>query len=80
MRRINKSAPVQKYFWGIKTHLFMSAIIILLIVSLLVAGSFLAAFIWGVKHQQFDDDYAPPLRILFDDKPTEIHSEKSQDL
>ncbi len=58
----------------------MSAIIILLIVSLLVAGSFLAAFIWGVKHHQFDDDYAPPLRILFDDKPTEINSEKSQDL
>jgi cbb3-type cytochrome oxidase maturation protein len=48
----------------------MSVIIILLIASISVAGGFLAAFIWGVKNHQFDDDYAPPLRILFDDKPT----------
>ena len=49
----------------------MSVIIILLIASISVAGLFLGAFLWGVKHHQFDDDYAPPLRILFDDKPSE---------
>lgn len=47
----------------------MSVIIVLLIVSLSVALVFLGAFLWGVKDHQFDDDYAPPRRILFDDPP-----------
>lgn len=47
----------------------MSVIIILLIVSISVAGLFLAAFLWGVKTGQFEDDYSPSSRILFDDKP-----------
>jgi len=45
----------------------MSVLIVLVIVSVLVAGSFLAAFIWSVKKGQYDDDYAPSVRILFDD-------------
>jgi len=45
----------------------MSVIILLLSASLLIAGGFLFAFLWGVKDHQFDDDYAPPKRILFDD-------------
>jgi cbb3-type cytochrome oxidase maturation protein len=48
----------------------MSAIILLLGASLSVAALFLAAFVWGVKHHQFDDGYSPPRRILFDDHPT----------
>lgn len=54
----------------------MQVIILLLIASLSVAAVFLGAFLWGVKDHQFDDDYAPPKRILFDDKPasfTNIH-------
>ncbi len=47
----------------------MSAIIVLLIASISVAAVFLAAFIWGVKSGQFEDDYSPSSRILFDDKP-----------
>jgi cbb3-type cytochrome oxidase maturation protein len=31
-----------------------------------VAGSFLTAFLWSVKNGQFDDDYTPSIRILFD--------------
>ena len=58
----------------------MSAIIILIIASILIAGGFLAAFIWGVKNHQFDDNYAPPLRILFDDKPSETNSTNSENL
>lgn len=46
----------------------MSVLIILLAASLSVALVFLGAFIWGVKNRQFDDDYAPPIRILFDDE------------
>lgn len=45
----------------------MSVIILLLLASISVAALFLAAFLWSVKSGQFDDDYAPPSRILFDD-------------
>ena len=45
----------------------MSVIIILVIVSVIVAGGFLAAFIWSVKKGQYDDDYTPSVRMLFDD-------------
>jgi len=48
----------------------MSVIIILLIASISIAGLFLFAFLWGVKSGQFEDDYSPASRILFDDKPT----------
>lgn len=46
----------------------MSVIIILLCVSLTVAIFFLVAFIWSVKDGQYDDDYSPAHRMLFDDK------------
>lgn len=48
----------------------MSAILILLVASITVAGLFLAAFIWSVKNGQYDDDFSPPRRILFDDNPS----------
>jgi cbb3-type cytochrome oxidase maturation protein len=48
----------------------MSVIIILLVASISVAGTFLAAFIWSVKNGQMDDDFSPPRRILFDDTPS----------
>ena len=47
----------------------MSVIILLIGFSILIAGGFLAAFIWSVKKGQYDDDYTPSVRILFDDKP-----------
>jgi cbb3-type cytochrome oxidase maturation protein len=48
----------------------MSVVFILIGASLTVAGGFLAAFIWSVKSGQYDDDYTPSVRMLFDDKPT----------
>lgn len=45
----------------------MSVIIVLIIISVTVAGGFLAAFIWSVKKGQYDDDYTPSVRMLFDD-------------
>ena len=45
----------------------MSVIVILLLVSLAIAGGFLIAFLWSVKDGQFEDDYAPAQRILFED-------------
>ncbi len=47
----------------------MSVIILLLIASISVAALFLAAFIWSVRNGQYDDEVAPAVRILFDDKP-----------
>ncbi|UEG50087.1 cbb3-type cytochrome oxidase assembly protein CcoS [Ferruginibacter lapsinanis] len=45
----------------------MSALFILIGISIVVAGSFLAAFLWSVRNGQFDDDYTPSVRMLFDD-------------
>jgi cbb3-type cytochrome oxidase maturation protein len=56
----------------------MSVIVILLIASILVAGCFLGAFLWSVKTGQFDDDVAPPIRILFDDTPSSQSNNQSQ--
>ena len=45
----------------------MNAIIILLAVSLLVASGFLLSYIVSARNGQFDDDYSPAQRILFED-------------
>jgi cbb3-type cytochrome oxidase maturation protein len=47
----------------------MSVIILLLGASLIAGLIFLFAFVWSVKSGQFDDDYSPAHRILFEDKP-----------
>ena len=46
----------------------MGVIFILISASLLIAIGFLIAFIWSVKSGQYDDDYTPSVRILFDDE------------
>jgi len=46
----------------------VSAIFIMLPVSLLLAGIFLAAYIWSVRSGQFEDTTTPAMRILPDDK------------
>jgi cbb3-type cytochrome oxidase maturation protein len=54
----------------------MSVVIILVIISVIVAGSFLGAFIWSVKKGQYDDDYTPSVRMLFDDTIPENKTSK----
>jgi len=49
----------------------MSVIFILIAASLCIALAFLVAFIWSVKTGQFDDDYTPSVRMLFEDKLTD---------
>lgn len=46
----------------------MSVIYILITVSIIVAVIFLIAFIKAVKSGQYDDDYTPSVRMLFDDE------------
>jgi cbb3-type cytochrome oxidase maturation protein len=45
----------------------MEIIYVMLIVSLLIAVFFLFSFFWATKTGQYDDDYGPSVRILFDD-------------
>ena len=45
----------------------MSVIFLLIGFSLTVAIGFLIAFLWSVKSGQYEDDYSPSVRILFDD-------------
>ena len=54
----------------------MSVLVLLIIVSILVAGVFLFAFLWSVKSGQMDDDYTPSIRILYDDEL--VSNEKNQ--
>lgn len=46
----------------------MSVIYILITVSIFVAVLFLIAFIKAVRGGQYDDDYTPSVRMLFDDE------------
>ncbi|MEQ8554795.1 MAG: cbb3-type cytochrome oxidase assembly protein CcoS [Cyclobacteriaceae bacterium] len=47
----------------------MGVIFILIGCSLLMATAFLIAFIWASKSGQYEDDYTPSIRILFEDEP-----------
>jgi cbb3-type cytochrome oxidase maturation protein len=46
----------------------MSVIYLLISISILVAIGFFIAFIRAVKSGQYDDDYTPSVRMLFDDE------------
>lgn len=51
----------------------MSVIYLLIIISICIALCFLGAFLWAVKHGQFEDDMGPSVRILLDDAPSIKH-------
>jgi len=46
----------------------MQIIYLLIGVSFSIALFFLASFFWATKNGQFDDDYTPSIRMLFDDE------------
>ncbi|MFY9308212.1 MAG: cbb3-type cytochrome oxidase assembly protein CcoS [Bacteroidia bacterium] len=52
----------------------MSALYLLIGISLTVALVFLFAFLWAMKKGQYEDDYTPSIRILFENE----FSEKNQ--
>ncbi|OYX79595.1 MAG: cytochrome oxidase maturation protein, cbb3-type [Flavobacteriales bacterium 32-34-25] len=55
----------------------MSVIYLLITISIFVAVGFFIAFVIAVKSGQYDDDYTPSVRMLFDDeiskKESRIH-------
>jgi cbb3-type cytochrome oxidase maturation protein len=46
----------------------MSVIYLLISISIFVAVAFFIAFIVAVRSGQYDDDYTPSVRMLFDDE------------
>jgi len=45
----------------------MKIMLLLILISLLLAAGFLLVYLWAVRDGQFDDDYTPAVRILFDE-------------
>jgi len=60
----------------------MSVIYLLISISIVVAIGFFVAFVKAVKSGQYDDDYTPSVRMLFDDElrktKTELTTEEKQ--
>jgi cbb3-type cytochrome oxidase maturation protein len=56
----------------------MSVIYLLISISIIVAICFLIAFIRAVKTGQYDDDYTPSVRMLFDDEIIQSKEEKTK--
>jgi cbb3-type cytochrome oxidase maturation protein len=46
----------------------MEIILILIFFSIIIAASFLVAFLWAVRNGQFEDSYTPSVRMLFEDE------------
>jgi cbb3-type cytochrome oxidase maturation protein len=56
----------------------MSVLFILISASLAIALVFLGAFIWSVKSGQYEDDYTPSVRILFDEPENSKPADKTK--
>lgn len=54
----------------------MSVIYLLISISIIVAICFFIAFVRAVKSGQYDDDYTPSVRMLFDDELVKAKVEK----
>jgi cbb3-type cytochrome oxidase maturation protein len=50
----------------------MAVIVILILASLGVAGTFLVGFIWAVRSGQYEDTCTPALRILANDEAAPV--------
>jgi len=49
----------------------MKIMLLLILISLLLAAGFLLVYLWAARSGQFDDDYTPSVRMLFDDTKAE---------
>ncbi len=50
--------------------------LLLIALGVIVAGSFLGAFIWAMKSGQYEDTFSPSVRILFDGKKSKDKQEE----
>ena len=58
----------------------MGAFYIMIGASLLLAIGFLMAFIWSVRSNQYEDDYTPSIRMLFDNTKKQITKQESTEI
>ncbi|RVT76566.1 cbb3-type cytochrome oxidase assembly protein CcoS [Flavobacterium sufflavum] len=56
----------------------MSVIYLLITISIFVAVGFFVAFVIAVKSGQYDDDYTPSVRMLFDDEISKNRTQNSE--
>lgn len=56
----------------------MSVIYLLISISIIVAICFFIAFVKAVKSGQYDDDYTPSVRMLFDDELKKTENAKTE--
>lgn len=49
----------------------MAILALLILVSLVIALTFLIGFWWAMRDGQYDDDHTPAVRMLFDDDPAD---------
>lgn len=56
----------------------MSVLVVLIGLSIMIAGGFLIAYLWAVRSGQFDDKYTPSVRILFDEKKEEKYDPENK--
>lgn len=57
----------------------MSVIFILIACSLVLALGFLVAYTWASTDGQFEDDYTPSVRMLFEDEITNSEPKEQPD-
>jgi len=57
----------------------LNVIVVLLLASLSVAVTFLAAFIWAVRSGQYEDTTTPSMRMLTDDEGEGAAGEEVED-
>ncbi len=50
----------------------------MLVVSLIIALFFLGSFLWAIKTGQYEDDYTPSVRILFEDETINNNQNKNE--
>ena len=48
----------------------MKIMLLLILFSLALAAGFLLIYLWAARNGQFDDEYTPAVRILFDEPLT----------
>jgi cbb3-type cytochrome oxidase maturation protein len=55
----------------------MSVLVLLILASLAIATTFLAAFIWAVRSGQYEDTFTPSMRVLMEEPATQRDPETS---
>lgn len=58
----------------------MKIMLLLILFSLTLAAGFLLVYLWAARNGQFDDDYTPSVRILFDDPIPGIAEEPEKNI